>query len=672
MIDVKEHYYDDDPNIGHPDVRTVLENVSYFFLGNGLIQAAIQFAPAGQGTPLGVLIMDPETLGKKREALTMDSGRGLEPTAVELEVDGTIFRPRAGRLRVGWMENDAIPSVRAEWAEAGFDVVETFRCPDLRRPVLTRAVSIRNSRPAAAAVAARTSGPGPAVVRTFRLAPGENAHFVLGYVLDAARREAAVSIFAPAPDDGPAAAFWGGLARASFGHPLLDRFFNASRRQLPAVVSRSGRMDGSVWQYNREWLRDQAIIASALAATGADAIARTMFERLCDRFVTPEGDTVDSSERRDPDEVELDQNGFLLVGLRRYASWTGDFDIVRRFWPKIQAAAEFPLRDVFRHRPSGLLMNRREFWERHRIHGIETGLELMHQVFTVLGLESAAVLARTVNETTAAERWDSESARIRHALLEDRIFRLADNRGFIKRRGPDGRVQETITPWAEAGLPSDVPLRSEPVHALNPDSAAALPIALGLITPESPLAGLTLSSLEGLWNQAWTGGGYGRYHFSSEPDSAGPWPIASLFMARAGIETGRYDNVRRILEWMNGVSGAPAGSWFEFYGPRKAPPFPQNGILPWTWAEIIVLAVDHILGVRPDVGGLTIRPRLWPGLGPIHAELNVRGARLRLDIEPRSGGTPYRIETNGRILRRRANEIILAPPDADIDVRFFA
>jgi hypothetical protein len=60
MINVQEHFYDDDPSIGPPDVRTVLRGVNYFFLGNGLIQAAVQLAPQGEGTPLGLLIMDPE------------------------------------------------------------------------------------------------------------------------------------------------------------------------------------------------------------------------------------------------------------------------------------------------------------------------------------------------------------------------------------------------------------------------------------------------------------------------------------------------------------------------------------------------------------------------------------------------------------------------------------
>ncbi len=51
MIDVQEYFYDDDPAQGHPDVRTKLKDVSYFFLGNGFIQAAVQVSPGGEGTP---------------------------------------------------------------------------------------------------------------------------------------------------------------------------------------------------------------------------------------------------------------------------------------------------------------------------------------------------------------------------------------------------------------------------------------------------------------------------------------------------------------------------------------------------------------------------------------------------------------------------------------------
>ena len=68
-MDMKEHIYADDPKVGHPDIRTYLEGVDYFFIGNGLIQAAVQVCRSGEGTPLGLLIMNPDRFGPKRAAL---------------------------------------------------------------------------------------------------------------------------------------------------------------------------------------------------------------------------------------------------------------------------------------------------------------------------------------------------------------------------------------------------------------------------------------------------------------------------------------------------------------------------------------------------------------------------------------------------------------------------
>ncbi|MCX6561306.1 MAG: hypothetical protein NTZ26_12430 [Candidatus Aminicenantes bacterium] len=671
MIDVKEHYYDDDPAIGPADVRTRLREAGYFFLGNGRIQAAVQFSPAGEGSALGLLIMDPERLGKKREALTMDPEAGLTGTMLEIEADGKRFRPAAAGLRVAWEDRDGIPAVRAVWKTGGLQAVESFFCPDPEAPMLIREISVRGLSRRRGVPRIRTGVPGSMIVAVPTLRADGTARAVLSYSLDEARTGIRMAVLDDPPDEAPARAYWKSLASISFGEARLDRFFRAAKHQLPALVSASGRVDGSLWQYNREWLRDQAVVAAALAMIGERRRARTMFARLLDRFVTPEGDTVDSSVRRDPDEVELDQNGFLLLGLKQYALWTGDLDLIRSRWAKIKAAAEFPLLPVFRHAPSGLLTNRREFWERHRAHGIEPGIELIHQAATAAGLEAGAVLARLTGRGEEAARWMAESARLRKAMLEDRVFRMVDNRGFIKRRGLDGKTQETIVPLPDAGLPAAVPLAAEPVHYLNPDTSAALPIVFGLVPPESPLAALTLASLETLWDQAWTGGGYGRYHFTSEPDSAGPWPFPSLFIARASVETGDFATVQRVLAWMDSVPGAAAGSWFEFYGRRLSPPFPQVGIIPWTWAELIHLFVHHMLGVRPEEDGLTVRPRLWPGLGPVRADLGFRGARLELEMAPQPEDRPTHIETDGTIIRRTGGEARLAYPESNLRIKSY-
>ena len=632
MVDVAEHVYDDDPLRGHPDVRTRLTSVSYYVLGNGLIQAAIQHAPGGEGTPLGVLVMDPDRLRKKRESLTMDPARGLEPTMARIARPGGNLEPTPGTLIVSWVPGAAVPTVRASWGGGGLVVHETFSCPLPTQARLVRHIEVHNDSPDPAPCTVMLgAGPSP-FARAFTLASDERAGLTLGYDLDpASGAVSAVELEGP-PAHASTGGLWSNRTSIAFNEPTLDHLFHASRVQLPAAISARGCMDGSIWQYNREWVRDQAFVVQALTMLGHRERAATMLRRLLTTFVTPEGATLDSSEVRARDDIELDQNGILLYVIREYVNWTGDVTLLSDLWDRIAALADYPLRSEFRHEPSGLLSGCREFWERHAAHGIEPGLEMVYQVCVAIGLQAAADLARRIGRPSDADRWKTASARLRMAVLTDPVYAMHDARGFIKRRGLDGCIQETAVPRADAGLPAGSPLAGDAPHHLNPDTCAVLPIAFGFVEPDTAIARATLASVEGLWNQRWTGGGYGRYDVTSEPDSPGAWPFASLFVARAGVEAGDPATVWRVLRWLNQTAGAASGAWFEFNGPRIAPPFPQVGIIPWTWAELTLLLIHHILGVRPGETALRVRPRLLPGIGHLHARLPVRDGWLRIDL----------------------------------------
>jgi len=659
MIDASEHYYHDDPNVGPPDVRTELPGVDYFFLGNGLIQAAVQCAPGGGATPLGVLIMNPDRLRKKREALTMDPVAGLGATMIRFTRGKVVHEPRAGTCTVSWLKRAPVPTVVARWAADGLKVDEQFSCPTWTAPVLCRQVTVKNTRRTGTTVEVRTGVRRTMLRRRLALRAGESKTLKIAYTLNRGADRVSCAFVRRFPRDDGARKFWNSLTKVSFAHPLLDHFFSASKLQLPVGVSRAGCVDGSIWQYNLEWVRDQSVVALALTMIGATGPATTMLTRLLDRFVTPDGDALDSSVKRKPAEIELDQNGYLLCTLKDYVLWTGNLELVRAQWAKVVALAEFPLRKVFRHSPSGLLANCREFWERHHAHGIEPGMELIYQVYVAEGLAAAAVLARMTGHHAEARRWDRESARLKQALLGDKRFRMHDARGFIKRRGRDGRVQETITADPTIGLPVAVPLGGRGPHRLNPDTSAVLPIALGMIPPRSPLARRTFKSLEKLWNQDWKTGGYGRYDVSSEPDSPGGWPFASLFVARAAVEAGDDAKVWRILRWLGAVPGANAGTWFEFYGRRLAPPFPQVGIVVWNWAELIVLYVQHILGVQPQEAGLRLRPRLLRGVRGADATFVLRGKRLTLRVGRKSGRGRATFRTTAKVLRTGPGELVV-------------
>lgn len=649
MIEASEHYYHDDPNQGPRDVATRLRNVNYFFLGNGLVQAAMQYSPEGDGTLAGLLVMDPDRLRQKRAALTMDARSGLAATVLRLRAGADAHEPSPTTCSVQWVKNATVPTVSVVWLAAGCRIEERFFCPDLESARVLRHVVVKNTTAKRMTLQVSTGVKRMTLHRRITLAPRGRAEALISYTLDTKADRVRCAWSRSGSISAEARAFWGELTRVRFGDALLDRHFAAARAQLPTGVSRIGCVDGSIWQYNHEWLRDQSVVALALTMLGATGRAKTMFTRLLEKFVTPEGDTLDSSVKRDPSEVELDQNGYLLCTLKDYALWTGDLGLVHAKWDKITAVAEFPLQPIFRHAESGLLQNCREYWERHSIHGIRPGMELSYQLWVSEGLAAAAVLARLTGHAQQAVRWDAESARLRRAMLSDRRFKMHDRRGFIKRRSPDGSMQETITADRACGLPDGVPLMSPGLHRLNPDTSAALPIALGTVAPDSPVARRTFRSLEQLWNQAGNGGGYGRYHASSEPDSPGGWPFASLFVARAAVEAGDDAKVWRILRWLDTVPGAKSGAWFEFYGERIAPPLPQVGIVVWNWAELIVLYVQHILGIQPDEDGVRVRPRLLAGLAAADATFTIRGKHHRLRVTKGNRGAKVSIALRGAV-----------------------
>ena len=668
-MEVKEHFYADDPSRGPADAKTTLRGVEYFFLGNGLIQAAVQICRAPGATAAGLLIMDPEKLGPKRAALTFDPVSGLAPTQVAVVRGKTVFGPGPRSLRARWVPGSLVPWVEVAWRDGPFRVRELLFCPGLDSARLIRLVTVTHLGPGECRARVRTGIRGRSVGMTLRFRGREERTALFEYRLVRTGGKAVVQVAlgAKAMVEPGWADYWAATAACRFADPLLDRFFDVSKSGLRAAVSRSGRLDGGIWQYNLEWVRDQAFIAMALAMSGQFEAARAILDRLLREFVSPEGATMDSSRLRGWEESEFDQNGVLLFALEAYVDWTGDETLLARHRAKIEKTARFPLRKAFRHRGSGLLRNRREFWERHAAHGIRDGMELAHQLFVSMGLASAARLARRTGDARQARAWSERAGRLRKATLGPGKYSLVENGRLTKRRDATGAVQSEVRPLRGSGLPARTPLFEKGRHFLDPDTSTALPIAWEFVDPAGRVARRTLARLERLWNQRWKGGGYGRYHVTSEPDSPGPWPFASLFVARACLEAGNDRKVRRVLDWLGRLPGSKAGSWFEFYGPRPVPPYPQVGVVPWVWAEMIFLFIHHLLGVRPEENSVRVRPRLLAGQPRMEASVRLRSGRLDISVRrARRGERPAFVVGPRRFPYRKAGITLPYPADGQV------
>jgi hypothetical protein len=288
------------------------------------------------------------------------------------------------------------------------------------------------------------------------------------------------------------------------------------------------------------------------------------------------------------------------------------------------------LQDVFWHKKARLLRNKREYWERSDSFGFTDGFELAYQFWVVLGLEKITEVAEMIGEKEPAERWRKAAGEIKSAMLHDPTFRLIEDDHFIKRRTLGGKWQQFIVPPNRKAMPPASPLATEAQPTCDPDSSEVQPIVYGMVDPSSDLARKTLDWVDALWNQRWTFGGYSRYNVSSEPDPPAPWPMSSLFLARAYAEAGDSEKVWRIVNWLNTIHGGKSGGFFERYGPSITPPAPPVGIVGWTWSEIISLVCENIMGVRPGLANFVLRPNMIDGINEMDGKFNIRGTNVSI------------------------------------------
>lgn len=671
----------------HQDFITYAPGIEYFMLGNGEIQAMVQFAPDRSGplpqTFFGFTLFDPERFSRKWSTFLFDPERGLDrtPLSVIAGGKGTTVTPE-NLVAVRWVYPDSIPSVECVWNAGPVTVTERFFVPS-GGAFLFREVRLENNGTAPADVKLHA-----ALLPNFALfdeiGPDEStrtvrAHGFASMTLESLDGDVAVAgrydmtvTPGPIPKEKPARirlvyaiaapaavldaegyeklvgetrSWWRSRTAVATGNDVLDHLSGIARTGLRAHIARSGKRDSGTWMYNMEWVRDDVMVVVALLQAGMDSQAKVLLEKILEKSVGPDGRTFESSRWAGFDYTELDQNGELLYALWTYAAWTGNLDFVKEHWDRIIRIAAFPLQERFRDAGSGLMHNKREFWERNDSFGVEDGYELTYQFWVSFGLSHAADLARAVG---AAEEnaWRKAAEEIRAAILTHPKFKLVEEGHFIKRRTRSGAWQQFMVPPDPSRMPPGSPMATNAKPSCEPDLGSVIPVMLGFVEPGSDIASGTLRDCERLWSQAWDFGGYPRYNTQSEPDPPAPWPLATLFMARAYAETGNWPKFWQCVNWLRNIHGGLSGGWFERYGPSITPPAPPVCVIGWAWAEITSLIVHHLAGVRPGLDGLTVRPRLPEGVDTLSGSFRLRGTDWKVSVRRTHGAHAARV--NGR------------------------
>jgi hypothetical protein len=682
----------------HPDAQTDLRGVEYFFLGNGRIAVAVQHA-TGEAlekdmTPLGLLLWDPHNFSRKVSTFTFHPEWGLRRGQISVRVGEETWATDAASLEVERRYEDHIPTVVASWNAGGHRVEERYWVP-ADEGVLFREVRFYNG------------GSGPAEV-TFVSSLYYTHLLFTDYVTDhgtgtlkaegyarmqletvphatLANRFLSVNAGTAAPGDDVSAVFvyrigapfgmaTAGAARQRTSsyfraraaldtpEPALNHLYLAARDGLRSAVAHSGRFDASIWQYNMEWVIDATGVIMACCHTGQFDVAAAVLDNVLTRLVNEKGICAHASRFHDDTETELNQQGALLGAAWTYWAWSADMGLIRRHWDTLRRVADFPLSPRYLHE-SGLIMAEIELFERASSAGVLPGFEIAHQAHVAWGLEKAADLARRVGDAASAERWSVAGRRMREAMLGHPQLALVEDDVLIKRRLPDGRRQRVLVPTAVGTdlIPEGSPLAREAERLLDPDMGLLYPILLGQVPVSSALARNTLASVKTLWNE--DGGGYLRYHPSSDPDAPGGWTFPTAITGRALAMAGDDVAVRRVFDWLTSVQGSRGGAFFEIYArePRPVPPLPPMGIIVWGWAEIANLFIEGLAGARPTPSGdsLVFDPHLPAGLDTLEAELPYREARIHVTIH-RTGRS--RASLDGRSLRRSADGFVLPAP----------
>jgi hypothetical protein len=657
--------------------RAFIQGREYFVLRSGrirLIAQADQVDLAPAFLWLAFDARDNRQTARKENALNFGNGAGLANSALQVLLGGFPFTALGHETQTRWVAIDGIPAVEAEWWAGGLLVTEHFFALQdsgvfVRRTNLSsrnlggpEEVTLRLSLPPGACVErdgwlvqentrARLALACAASVPS-RFHP-EQADVEIGPLAIPIGGSVTVDTFLSVgilPDDhlpepphnldqilGRTRGAWSAASSLVTEDATVREVFDKARFGLPAMVADNGVMDAGIFEYGAQWVRDTSNTLLGLVHAGHFELARSGFVHVLETMVSAGGNAMIGSVFADPDREQFDQMGELIHALRSYRDWSGDDALIHEYRAKFLALIERPLRAEFRH-TSGMVHNRREFWERT----LDDGCELAYQTYVILGLRDAAALAGPLGAADRAARWRSEADSIQNAMLSHPSFALVEQDRLIKRRSVEGRWERFIRFPAAA---QDVPMKTEQVHLAEPDSTMALPIALGVVDPQSTLAHNTLDELEKLWNARWFGGGYERYHSSGQVDQPGPWTFASCFILRAQHEAGLLDRSRRTLEWLNTVQGGRAGAWFEEI-PLVRSQAATAGILPWTSGEISLFVVRHVLGIRFEDGEVVVRPRLYPGSPLVRADLRFRTGRLLLEV-PGPGPFQHAV-VNGR------------------------
>lgn len=649
--------------------RGFFRDREYFMVRSGRAQWIIQTDRADLGPAVTGYLFDADYIpyNHKHQAYSSTDAEGARRSALEVipQKSGHAFQAYGEHTLARWVERDGVPTVEATWWADGVRVKELFsgmaennsirrvitltganhhgdeqytlrlrvpagnatatnRALFVTHKACPQAVVVTGDQPVKADAANGWLEIGPltlspdktVTVETFVLAQiPANTQTAEDFQKQIARASGRAGELVHATRD-----WWSRAARLQTDDALVREVFDNTRSVMPALVSDAGVFRVGPFMYGTEWVRDNSQFTLGLTSSGQFELARAALEHILRDMITKDGTTMIGGDFANPDAEQFDQTGELLLSLRWYVELSGDSSLVSTYREKLLALAERPLK--FRD-STGLVHNRREFWEQ----SMNDAYELSYNCYVIVGLREAAALAKPLGAEDRKDGWLKEADAMQAAMLKV----LVHDGTFIKRRDVTGEIAEHLVNVDVLRL-KEVPSVNVNHHRIHPDATMALPMALGLVAPQSALASNTLNQLEKLRDLRWSGGGYDRYDSTSEINTPGPWGIAGALILRGQHAAGQFDRSRRTLEWFRTVTGGNAGLYYEEIPLVVGYPQDAVGLVAWPSGELPYFVVRYYLGLTFANDGVVIRPQLYHNSPPVRANLRFRKGRLNLEI----------------------------------------
>jgi hypothetical protein len=185
--------------------------------------------------------------------------------------------------------------------------------------------------------------------------------------------------------------------------------------------------------YARTWIRDGALMSSALLMLGRGEEVRRFIEWYA-RFQTPDGAIPCCVDSRGPDSVpENDSHGEFIYTLAEYYRYRRDLPAVRAMWPHVVGAMRYI--DALRHQrmtESYLSGEGKAFYGlmpasiSHEGYASQPVHAFWDDFWTLRGIRDAVMLAKALGDEAHAESWSNMLAEFRdnlHAALQATMVR---------------------------------------------------------------------------------------------------------------------------------------------------------------------------------------------------------------------------------------------------------